>query len=219
MSLALRPQQYERLLSGLQTIGLEVDERATEQLLDFIGLLHKWNRTYNLTAIDDPIEMVTRHLLDSLVISPFIQPPSILDVGTGAGLPGLPLAITRPADHFTLLDSNSKKTRFVQQVVSELGLANVSVVHSRMEAFTPAQGFSTVVARAVTSLSDLLGQTTHVLAKGGMLVAMKGVYPQAELEDLPAGINIITIKSLQVPGLDGERHVVVIRSEPGLKTE
>ncbi len=206
-----RSQQAELLHDGLLALDLDVPASCHEQLLAFLVLLSKWNRAYNLTAVTEPREMVTRHLLDSLSISPYLRAPEILDVGTGAGLPGLPLAMIRPQDHFTLLDSNSKKTRFIQQVVAELGIMNVTVVHSRIEDFSPSFGFPCVVARAVTSLKNLLAQTAHLVAKGGMLVAMKGSLVQDEIEALPQGLEEVEVVPIQVPGLNESRYVVLIK--------
>ena len=204
----------DKLANGLNALPLELDANIQSRLIDFIHLLVKWNRAYNLTAVRQPEQMVTRHLLDSLVIGPYLQGPSILDVGTGAGLPGIPLALAYPDHHFTLLDSNGKKIRFVTQAVAELGLANVDVIQSRVEAFQPAGRFDTITARAYASIEELVSQTKHLLADGGQYLIMKGVYPVAEVEAMPTGYRIEASHQLNVPKLDAERHLLIVRLEP-----
>ena len=204
----------DKLANGLNALPLELDANIQSRLIDFIHLLVKWNRAYNLTAVRQPEQMVPRHLLDSLVIGPYLQGPSILDVGTGAGLPGIPLALAYPDHHFTLLDSNGKKIRFVTQAVAELGLANVDVIQSRVEAFQPAGRFDTITARAYASIEELVSQTKHLLADGGQYLIMKGVYPVAEVEAMPTGYRIEASHQLNVPKLDAERHLLIVRLEP-----
>ena len=204
----------DKLAEGLTALQLELNTSVQRKLIDFVQLLVKWNRAYNLTAIRQPEQMVTRHLLDSLVIGPYIQGPRILDVGTGAGLPGIPLALAYPDLHFTLLDSNGKKIRFVTQAVAELGLANVDVVQSRIEAFQPTSRFDTITARAYASIEELISQTTRLLAEEGQYLVMKGVYPVAEVEGMPPGYQVEAVHQLQVPKLDAERHLLVIRAKP-----
>lgn len=211
-----KPQQLESLLSqGLTALGLALPPDVQQQLLHFIRLLAKWNRAYNLTAIRDPAEMVTKHLLDSLAILPFLQPGEIIDVGTGPGLPGIPLALARPDDRFTLLDSNSKKTRFVTQAVMELGIGNVTVVQSRAEAYKPAHPYDVVIARAFAAISELLEWVQHLCRSGSRIIAMKGQYPEGELEGWPAGFQCESVEKISIPGLQAERHVVLIRYENG----
>jgi 16S rRNA (guanine527-N7)-methyltransferase len=200
----------QRLSRGLHALHLELPEAARAKLLDYLRLLEKWNRAYNLTAVRDPDEMVTRHLLDSLAVAPHLAGPRVLDVGTGAGLPGIPLAIALPALDFTLLDSNAKKTRFVTQAAAELGLANVRVVQARAEDFRPAAPFDTVVARAFASIPDMLAACAHLCAPQGRLLAMKGKLPESELAALPAGIRLVESLRLAVPGLGAQRHLVVL---------
>ena len=202
----------DKLAEGLAALSLDLSDHVQHQLIDFLHLLVKWNRAYNLTAVRQPEQMVTRHLLDSLVIGPYIQGPRILDVGTGAGLPGIPLALAYPNCQFTLLDSSGKKIRFVTQAVAELGLVNVDVVQSRVEAYQPASRFDTVTARAYSSIEELVKQTAHLLADGGQYLIMKGAYPVAEVEAMPAGYHLEAIHQLQVPRLDAERHLLVVRA-------
>jgi len=195
----------ERLLQGLSALGLTLAEAQQEQLLDFIRLIAKWNKAYNLTAVREPLDMVNLHLLDSLAILPHVKPPSIADIGTGAGLPGIPLAICLPDCHFTLVDSNSKKTRFVQQAVLECRLKNVTVLHGRAESLQPKVLFSTVISRAFASMSDILRLTGHLLADDGLLLAMKGQVPEQELAQIESDYTVI---SLNVPGIDAERCLI-----------
>ena len=202
----------DKLAEGLAALSLDLSDHVQHQLIDFLHLLVKWNRAYNLTAVRQPEQMVTRHLLDSLVIGPYIQGPRILDVGTGAGLPGIPLALAYPNCQFTLLDSSGKKIRFVTQAVAELGLVNVDVVQSRVEAYQPASRFDTVTARAYSSIEELVKQTAHLLADGGQYLIMKGAYPVAEVEAMPAGYHLEAIHPLQVPRLDAQRHLLVVRA-------
>jgi 16S rRNA (guanine527-N7)-methyltransferase len=178
-----------------------------------VRLLAKWNSAYNLTAVRDPLEMVTRHLLDSLVVAPHLYGARVLDVGTGPGLPGIPLAVARPELAFTLLDANAKKTRFVVQAVGELVLKNVEVVQSRVENYRPSRIFDTVVSRAFASIADMLAHARHLCAPGGRFLAMKGAYPEEELKALPDGYDYEVVP-LAVPGLDAARHVVIVTSAP-----
>ena len=197
----------EILYSGLMDLGLTIENSRIGQLLDFIGLIDKWNKAYNLTAIRDKEEMVRLHLLDSLAILPYVAGRRIIDVGTGAGLPGIPLAICLPETEFTLLDSNAKKTRFVQQAILELKLKNVHVWHGRVERYRPDTLFDAVLCRAFASLDDIVKLTAHLLREGGVLLAMKGRSPAVELERLPAKSSVIPI---HVPGIDAVRCLVQI---------
>jgi 16S rRNA (guanine527-N7)-methyltransferase len=199
------------LVEGLDELGLELDAAVQRKLLDYVALLAKWNRAYNLTAVREPGQMVVRHLLDSLVILPWLQGPRVLDVGTGPGLPGIPLALARPDLDFTLLDSNGKKIRFLIQAVAELGLKNVNVVQSRVEAFRPEVLFETILARAFASITGLIEQTRHLLAANGRYLVMKGVYPVAEVDALPVDFEVTGVHKLQVPGLEAERHLLLIQ--------
>jgi 16S rRNA (guanine527-N7)-methyltransferase len=189
---------------------LDLGEAAEHRLMAYLALLEKWNRTYNLTAVRDPLEMVPRHLLDSLSVLPWLAGPNVLDIGSGAGLPGIPLAIARPDLAFTLLDSNAKKTRFITQAVAELGLAHVTVVNARAEEFHPPHSFATLVTRAFASIPDMLAACGHLCGSGCRLLAMKGAVPQAELASLPDGFKVSAIHALEVPGLEAQRHVIIL---------
>jgi 16S rRNA (guanine527-N7)-methyltransferase len=197
----------EILSEGLVFLGLPADEKKLALLLKFIALIEKWNKAYNLTAIRDKEEMVRLHILDSLAILPYLHGKRLIDIGTGAGLPGIPLAIYRPDMEFVLLDSNAKKTRFVQQAILELGLKNVQVATSRVENYQPQQRFDSVVCRAFASLNDILKLTTHLFNDDGMLLAMKGQQPDEELAAIHLPCQIIPIA---VPQVEAERCLVCI---------
>ena len=200
---------------GCAALQLSVDARRQEQLLDYLGLLSKWNKTYNLTAVRDEAHMVTRHLLDSLVIAPHLTGRRFIDVGTGAGLPGVPLAIMFPQREFHLLDSNGKKTRFLFQVKTALGLDNMVVHQARVESFRVAEPFDTVLSRAFASLQDMVHGCRHLLAPGGRILAMKGAYPTEELSAVSQECAEMTVHPLAVPGLGEQRHLVEIVLQPG----
>lgn len=191
-------------------MGLSLAEDRQEKLLAFLGLLNKWNRAYNLTAVRDEREMVSRQLLDSLSILPWVTTDHLLDVGAGGGLPGIPLAITLPEKRFTLLDSNGKKTRFLNQCVLELGLGNLEVIHGRAEDCSPEQPFAQISSRAFTALENLVDWCGGLLANEGEFLAMKGQFPDDEVAALPAGWQVKSGHSLDVPGADGERHLLVV---------
>ena len=201
--------------AGLATLGL--DPALAAPLRRYLDLLARWNRTYNLTAIRDPGEMVTLHLLDSLSMHAHVVGVSRLaDLGTGAGLPGIPLAIARPGLEVTLVESNGKKARFLREAVRSLGLANARVAESRAEAVDLPGAFDAITARAMATLADIIAVGGHLLAPGGRLLAMKGVRPDAEIGLLPAGWEVEAIHPLAVPGLGAERHLVVVgRAAPG----
>ncbi len=199
----------EAIAAGASSMSLGLDETAVARLAALVALLARWNRVYNLTAVREPREMVTRHILDSLAVLPYLEGGRLLDVGTGAGLPGLPLAIARPELAVTLLDSSEKKLRFVRQAAAELGLAGVDAVHARMEAYQPAQPFDMVISRAVSSLAELYRMTRHLLDGRGRWLFMKGTRPDAELADF-AHAGAVRIEPLTVAGLDAERHLLIL---------
>ncbi len=199
----------KRLQQGLSEMGLDLTAPVRKKLLNFLELLEKWNRAYNLTAVRDPEQMVPRHLLDSLTVLPYLQGPRVLDIGTGAGLPGIPLALARPDLEFTLLDSNAKKTRFATQALHELGLKNVAVVQERVEKFHPETKFDTLIARAFASIPDMLAASRHLCAPRGRFLVMKGVFPQEELAAVTDGYQA-EVKALRIPGLDAARHLVIL---------
>jgi 16S rRNA (guanine527-N7)-methyltransferase len=196
------------LQEGITTLGITVPDSFTPKIQEFIALLIKWNKSYNLTAITDPSDIVTRHILDSLTILPYIQGDSILDIGSGAGFPGIPCALALPDKQFVLLDSNGKKTRFLTQAILELALPNITVVQSRVEKYRPTKCFDTITARAFSSLETILNQTAQVLCPEGELLVMKGIYPSLELQNIKERTNVI---ALHVPGLDEQRHLVCIK--------
>ncbi len=196
------------LAAGLSALNIAANGQQSGQLLAFISLIEKWNKAYNLTAIKARKDMVRLHLLDSLTVIPYLEGRKIIDIGTGAGLPGIPLAICLPQISFTLLDSNSKKTRFVQQAVLELKLTNVKIVHSRVEDYQPDQVFSTVLARAFAELPDIIGSTRHLLTQNGRLLAMKGRCSEAELAQVKAKKTIIPV---HIPGVEAERNLLCIQ--------
>jgi len=202
----------EELQHGIAQLGITLGADAQGKLLDYLALLHKWNKVYNLTAIRDPQQMVSHHLLDSLVVLPHLWAGRWLDVGCGAGLPGLVLAVAQPDWHFTLLDSNSKKTSFVQQAVIELRLQNVSVCCARVEEWLPAERFDGIISRAFSELGEFLRSTRHLLAPHGHWAALKGV-PQQELTRLPDGCRVERVIPLQVPGLHAVRSLVIADSQ------
>ena len=202
----------DMLRQGLQQLGENPDAHPCSQYLAFIDLLSEWNRAYNLTGLCTREEMLTRHILDSLAVLPLIHGPACLDVGTGAGLPGLPLALARPAQAWTLLDSNSKKIRFLNQVLLELHPGNVDLVHSRMQDYRPRHTFDTIVMRAYTSLKNFHEQSVGMLNDAGRLIAMKGRHPDEELAQLAEHGVDYEILQIHVPVLDVTRHVIVMHS-------
>ncbi|OPJ92329.1 16S rRNA (guanine(527)-N(7))-methyltransferase RsmG [Serratia marcescens] len=203
----------KKLDSLLAAAGIELPDQQKQQLLGYVGMLDKWNKAYNLTSVRDPQQMLVRHILDSIVVNPHLQGSRFIDVGTGPGLPGIPLAIVRPDAHFTLLDSLGKRVRFLRQVQHELGLNNIEPVQSRVEAFPAEPPFDGVISRAFASLQDMLSWCHHLPAKGqGCFYALKGVRPDEELTQLPAGVSLESIVRLQVPELEGERHLVILKA-------
>jgi 16S rRNA (guanine527-N7)-methyltransferase len=199
-----------QLKAGIAALGLALPEGAEAKLLAYLALLDKWNRVYNLTAVRDAERMVSHHLLDSLAAVPFFQGESVLDVGSGGGLPGIPLAIARPQTRVTLIDSIAKKTAFLLQVKAELGLGNLTVVTGRVEDYRPAEGFDVITSRAFSDLREFVALTRHLLKPGGCWLAMKGLYPNEEIAQLPPGVKVSADHALVVPGLDATRHLIVL---------
>ncbi|MBP8098643.1 MAG: 16S rRNA (guanine(527)-N(7))-methyltransferase RsmG [Arenimonas sp.] len=196
------------LEAGLGALGLPT--ALAPRLLDYLALLDRWNRTYNLTAIRDPREMLTKHLLDSLAMHRFLDGERLADLGTGPGLPGIPLAIAKPSLRVALVESNGKKARFLREAVRSLELGNARVLESRAEAVHEPGAFDVVTARALDSLAGIIAVGGHLLAPGGRLLAMKGVRPDQEIAELPTGWVVSAVHPLRVPGLDAERHLLEI---------
>jgi 16S rRNA (guanine527-N7)-methyltransferase len=208
----------DSLHAGVIALGLDLSAEQEKKLLAYVALIEKWNKVYNLTAVREPEAMVTQHLLDSLAVLPHLgAAKSLVDVGAGAGLPGIPLAIARPDLQVTLSDSNHKKTTFMQQACVELGLANAKVVCERVERVQLTDKADAVISRAFSDLKEFARLAAHLLAPGGRLLAMKGVYPHEELAQLPAnmpgGVKVERVIPLTVPGLDANRHLVVMEVE------
>ncbi len=207
-----RPELRETLIAGLARLPGAADVDP-EPLLDYLQLLHRWNRAYNLSAVREPGEMVYRHLLDSLSVLPYLQGESLLDVGSGPGLPGIPLALARPSLEVVLLDSNGKKTRFMTQAALELGLKQVTVVHARVQEYRPQRKFATIISRAYTRLDAFIEQVSGLLEPHGQLLAMKGRFDRAaEAPDLPA--DTLEVIPLHVPGVDAVRTLVRLHPKP-----
>jgi 16S rRNA (guanine527-N7)-methyltransferase len=191
-------------------LSVEIADAQAKTLERYLDLLEKWNRVYNLTAIRERSRMVTHHLLDSLAVLPHLRGPRVLDVGSGAGLPGIPIAIASPALKVSLLESNHKKSAFLTQAVAELRLANVQVVTERVESWQTEARFDTIVSRAFAELGEFASLAGRLLAPDGVIAAMKGVHPFEEIERLPTGFRVREVVRLRVPGLDGERHLVLM---------
>jgi len=203
--------ELETLLrDGLPTAGVDADPRLVGRFAHFLRLLEKWNRAYNLTAVRDPAEMVPLHVLDSLSVRPFLRGERIADVGTGAGLPGIPLALTEPGRRFTLVDSGGKKIRFVRHAIGELELGNAEAVQARVPAWEPDALFDTIVCRAFSALPEFVASCGALLRPGGCLLAMKGRLPQTELAALPLGWRAARCEPVDLAGMDVHRHVVVL---------
>ena len=197
------------LAAGLATLGLDLPAAAQQKMLAFRDLLLKWNKIYNLTALRDPQQAISRHLLDSLVILPHVGDGNLLDVGSGGGLPGIPLAIARPELAVTMVDTVQKKSTFLQQAAIELGLKNVAVHHARVEEMSGQ--YAQISSRAFAELALFVSLTRHLLAPGGRWLAMKGVRPDAEINALPADILVEAVIPLTVPGLAAERHLIILK--------
>jgi len=207
--MADRDSLRRRLVAGLSALSLALDDAAIERLLDYVALLERWNAAYNLTAVRDPAEMVTRHLLDSLAIAPHVTGATLADLGSGAGLPGIPLAIAAPERDVLLVDSNGKKARFLREAVRKLALAKTRVAESRVENVEGT--FDCITARAFASLGDMLAWGGHLLAPNGRWLALKGRFPDDELAGIPEAFDVEKTIELNVPGLDAERHLVILK--------
>jgi 16S rRNA (guanine527-N7)-methyltransferase len=199
-----------QLARGIAELGLQIPAEIQTKLTDYLALIAKWNRVHNLTAVRDGAKMVSVHALDSLAISPHVQAASVLDVGSGAGLPGIPLALLWPHARVVLLDSNHKKAAFLRQAAIELGLQNVEVVCERVELWQSAQKFELVISRAFSDLPEFLKLAGRLCAGQGVIAAMKGVYPDEELAQLPAAFKLRAAIPLKVPGLSAERHLILL---------
>lgn len=199
------------LRHGLSESGQPLAEAAQEKLIAYVELLAKWNKVHNLTAIRDPLQMISHHLLDSLAVRPHLPDGALADVGSGGGLPGIPLAIAEPQRRVTLNDANHKKAAFLQQAVIELRLANADVHAGRVQAWRPSSPFACVIARGFAELAQFIATCRHLVRAGGVLAAMKGVYPQDELSRVPPDADCSDVRRLQVPLLTAERHLVLCR--------
>ncbi|EMW6554551.1 16S rRNA (guanine(527)-N(7))-methyltransferase RsmG [Citrobacter werkmanii] len=195
----------------LADAGISLTDHQKNQLIAYVDMLYKWNKAYNLTSVRDPNEMLVRHILDSIVVAPYLKGGRFIDVGTGPGLPGIPLSIVRPEAHFTLLDSLGKRIRFLRQVQHELGLTNITPVQSRVEEFPSEPPFDGVISRAFASLNDMVSWCHHLPGQNGRFYALKGQLPEEEIASLPAEFSVESVEKLRVPQLDGERHLVVIK--------
>lgn len=214
------PNLPEFLSNGLSDMGIVMDAASQQQLLNYVELIIKWNRAYNLTSVREPQDIVVRHIFDSLSAAPYLSGDLIADVGSGAGLPGIPLALACPDRHFTLIDSNGKKARFLFHVVHTLRLSNVTVVNERVEGFQKSnlltevnrfQKFDTIISRAYTSMRDMLFATEHLCAHDGVFVAMKGVYPLMEIHEIPDEFKMVDVYAVEVPHLNAERHILKVK--------
>lgn len=206
-----KSQKRSQLQAGIDALALACTKEQLDLLLAYLDMLERWNKTYNLTAIRDPIQMINLHLLDSLAVQPHVsEKKNLIDIGTGPGLPGIPLAIMNPDKNFTLLDSAGKKTRFLFQVRTELGLDNVLEINKRAEAFLPEVLYDTVLSRAFSSIPDMLKTCQHLVDRNGCFMAMKGKLPKSELSAIPKGYKVADVCRLDIPNIDGERHLITI---------
>lgn len=201
----------QRLATLIQQAGMDIPADQQAKLIGYVEMLHKWNKAYNLTSVRDPNEMLIKHIMDSLVVSRHLQGRRFIDVGTGPGLPGIPLAIINPDKEFTLLDSLGKRIRFIRQVLHELAITNVTPVQSRVEEFQPENGFDAVLSRAFASMKDMVSWCHHLPAENGVFLALKGQVDQSEIDELPAGCSVNAIEALRVPSLEGQRHLVILQ--------
>lgn len=211
--LILESELLAILQNSLEKCDLVVTPQQQQQLINYVLLMHKWNKTYNLTSVRDPRQMVIKHIIDSIVVAPFLESVCYIDVGTGPGLPGIPLAIMCPDKQFVLLDSLGKRVRFMKQVAYELKINNIQPVQSRVEDFVPDVKIDGVLSRAFASLKDMLHWCQHLVDSDGVFLALKGQLPTSELNELPLGFILQDTIKLNVPGLDGERHIVKIKRQ------
>lgn len=211
------PEIYDDIRRGAAALNVTLNDTQLNLLVGYVGLLHKWNKAYNLTAIRDVRQMVARHIIDSLSIVNLVQGDNVLDVGSGPGLPGVILAIMYPEKQLTTLDSNGKKTRFMSQAKMDLKLTNLTVVNERVECYQPERPFDAITSRAFASLTDMVEGTQHLLATSGVYLAMKGLYPEDELNDLLRDhpVTLVECVELHVPGTDGDRHLVILQNRSG----
>lgn len=198
----------QQLSLACEQLCLPVTPEQTDKLIAFLQLLFKWNKAYNLTSVRDPEQMLTVHIVDSIAVSPFLTEKNYIDVGTGPGLPGIPLAIMHPEKSFTLLDSLGKRIRFIKQVAYELAITNIEPVQSRVEDFQPKAAYDGVLSRAFASVGDMLHWCDHLTDDKGAFLALKGQYPDAELSALASGYKVASTNKINVPGLDAERHLI-----------
>jgi 16S rRNA (guanine527-N7)-methyltransferase len=210
VALQAPPSLEERLESGLRELGISMGTQDLSRLVEYVALLDKWNRVYNLTAIRDAGSVVSVHLLDCLAAVPYLRGNGVLDVGSGAGLPGIPISVARPDLRVTMLESSHKKAAFLRQAVAELQLKNAAIVCERAESWQPRETFDCIISRAFAELSEFVTLTEHLLAQRGLLVAMKGVHPYDEIAKLPPEFRVTQVRRLRVPGLEAERHLVLI---------
>lgn len=207
----MRAELLKKLQQGLGELALSLTDQQCSQLVSYVELMTKWNKAYNLTSVRDPMDMLTKHILDSLAIAPFIKNKRYIDVGTGPGLPGIPLAIACPEATFTCLDSLGKRVRFMKQVAFELQLTNVEPVQARVEDFHPTELYEGVLSRAFASISDMLHWCHHLIDSSGEFLALKGQYPQDELDVIADDITVVSTHQLDIPFLDGERNLIVLK--------
>lgn len=210
----VNPQLREKLDRLLSQTDLEVSELQRDQLVGYVQMLNKWNKAYNLTSVRNPMDMLVKHIMDSIVVSPFLVGERFIDVGTGPGLPGIPLAIMNPSYQFTLLDSLGKRIRFTKQVLHEVGINNVEPIQSRVEEFEPEVGFDGVISRAFASMMDMV-EWCHHLPKTdqGVFLALKGQLPEDEIAQLPESLAVSQVHVLQVPELEGDRHLIILEKK------
>lgn len=209
MSLSRGPLRSE-LTAGLIQLSLDLDDQQIEKLLDYLDLLNRWNKSINLTAVSDPLEQIRRHLLDSFSIQPYIKRSPILDVGTGAGLPGIPLAIALPNSQWHLLDNSTKRISFLRTVITQLKIENVELINSKVEEYKTGELYPTIVCRAFASLKEITHNAQHLMADDGSFLAMKGQYPEQEITDMSEAFAVTECYPLTVPGLSEDRHLLKI---------